>query len=140
MPRLWLPDSNIQVIGEEAQGKGIMCKMDVKMWEKSNKFCILNSQAMRKWVEEYEEAEQERIRERANFRRNCNTINQPYPNELQVLPKFPKTKWLGATILKAKCDGIMVAEEEEELALGCDWHVSKFTPFFLLMFPSKFFA
>ena len=46
MPKLWSQDVNICVTGEEPQDKGIMRKMDIRMQEKINNFCILNLQAM----------------------------------------------------------------------------------------------
>ena len=79
MPKLWSQDVNIRVTREEPQGKGIMRKMDIRMWDKINKFFILNLQAMDKWLEAYEEAKQKRLRERAIFRRSQTMRTAPYP-------------------------------------------------------------
>lgn len=79
---------------------------------------------MDKWLEAYEEAKRQRLIERANFRRNRTTRSQPYTENLQILPEFPTSRWLEATISKAKRDGITISKEEEEFTLGCDWHVS----------------
>ena len=54
IPQLWSQESNRRVIGEEPQGQGIQRKMDNNLREKINKFCILNSHVMEKWIEEYE--------------------------------------------------------------------------------------
>ena len=43
MPRLWSQETNIRVIGEQPQGKGVMKKMDNSLQKKINKFFILNS-------------------------------------------------------------------------------------------------
>ena len=139
MPKLWSQDVNIPVTGEEPQGKGIMRKMDIRMREKINKFCILNLQAMEKWLEAYEEAKRQRLRERAIFRRSQTTRMAPYPEHLQILPEFPIGRWLEATISQAKHDGITIADEEVELALGCDWHVSYVIVFILYFLKLRLF-
>ena len=133
MPKLWSQDANIRITGEEPQGKGIMRKMDIRMREKINKFCILNSQAMEKWLEAYEEAKRQRLRERGIFRRSRTTRTMPYPEHLQILPEFPTSRWLEATISQAKRDGVSIDDEEMELAKGCDWHVSSIIVVFLCL-------
>lgn len=70
MPRLWSQETNLRVIGEQPQGEGVMKKMDNSLREKINKFCILNSQSMEKWIEKYEEMKRQRVQERASFRRD----------------------------------------------------------------------
>ena len=124
MPRLWTPEIDMRVTGEEAQGKGIVRKMDSHLRDKINKFCILNSAPMEKWIASYEEAKKVRQHERAEFRRKCITRTLPYPPDLHVLPAFPTVSWLDNAIRHAKQSGEYVSKEEEELALGCDWHVS----------------
>lgn len=53
MPRLWSQEEDDRLVGEEPQGKGLVRRMDVALREKINKFCILNSYAMEKWIERY---------------------------------------------------------------------------------------
>ena len=108
MPKLWSKDTDNRVSGEEPQGKGIMRKMDNALRDKIHKFCILNSQAMEKWLQEYEMTKEERLRERACFRRIRGTRNQPYPEHLQILPDFPTSRWLDAKISQARRDGITI--------------------------------
>ena len=67
MPKLWSNDTDNRVTGFEPQGKGIMHKKDNSLRDKIHRFCILNSQAMEKWLQEYELAKEERWRERARF-------------------------------------------------------------------------
>lgn len=124
IPRLWSQESNRRVIGEEPQGQGIKRKMDNNLREKINKFCILNSHVMEKWIETYEALKRQRVQDRLSFRRNRTTRNLPYPEGMQALPDFPTVRWLEATILEAKRAGLTITEEEEELTKGCDWHVS----------------
>lgn len=124
MPRLWTPEIDMRVTGEEAQGKGIVRKMDSHLRDKINKFCILNSAPMEKWIASYEEAKKVRQHERAEFRRKRITRTLPYPPDLHVLSAFPTVSWLDNAIRHAKQSGEYVSKEEEELALGCDWHVS----------------
>ena len=80
---------------------------------------------MEKLIEKYEETKRQRVQERAGFRRDQTTQKLPYPKHLRILPEFPTGRWLEATVSKAKRDGLIITEEEEELALGCDWHVSQ---------------
>ena len=61
----------------------------------------------------------------SSFRRDQTTRKLPYPEHLRILPEFPTGRWLEATVSKAKQDGLIITEEEEEQALGCDWHVSQ---------------
>ena len=139
MPTLWSQDVNIRVTGEEPQGKVIMCKMDIRMREKINKFCILNLQAMEKWLEAYEEDKQQGLRESGIFRRSQQTTRtSPYPEHLQILLEFPTGKWIDTTISQAKHDGLTITDEEVELTLGCDWHVGYVIVFFLVFFEIMF--
>ena len=96
MPRLWYHDTDVRVVGEEPQGKGVMRKMDGILRDKVMKFCILNSEPMQKWIKRYEVTKQERLQERVRFRRNQTTRNLSYPKHLKPLPKFPTGRWLHA--------------------------------------------
>ena len=82
------------MIGEEPHGKGKVRTMDVSMHDKVNKFCILNSQVMQKWIAKYDEARKERDQVRQRFRHNRATNRLPYPPELAQLPEFPSGRWL----------------------------------------------
>ena len=126
MPRLWSQEEDDRLVGDEPQGKGLVRRMDVALREKINKFCILNSHAMEKWIERYTLAKHEREQARLSFRRSRTTRTLPYPPELVLLPDFPTNKWLEQTILQAKHNGESISDEEEELAYGCDFHVSPF--------------
>lgn len=123
MPRLWSQDEDDRMLGEEPQGKGKVRTMDVPMHEKVNKFCILNSQAMQKWIAKYDEEKKERDQARQNFRRSRATNRLAYPPELAQLPEFPSSRWLHHAIEQAKQNGEIISDEEEELAYGCDRHV-----------------
>ena len=132
IPRLWSPDTNARLLGEEPQGQGVQRRMDVSLREKVMKFCILNSEAMQKWIEKYEEEKQQRLADRTRFRRTRATRNFPYTPNLQKLPeKFPIGRWLDETISTARQNGIAISEQEEELSRGCDWHVSILTYHFI---------
>ena len=131
MPRLWTPDSDSRIEGEEAQGKGLVRKMDSQLRGKINKFCIMNSQPMERWLAAYEEAKTQRQQQRAEFRRNRNTRSLPYPPNLHALPTFPTPAWLDTRIRDARQNRELVSQDEEELALGYDWHVSALADFIL---------
>ena len=79
---------------------------------------------MEKWIERYEEAKRQHLKYCQHFRRSRGTKNQPYPSILEPLPKLPTRRWLDVAIQDAKLAGHNDTKEEEELALGCDWHVS----------------
>lgn len=123
MPRLWTQDEDDRILGEEPQGKGMVRLMDVSMRDKINKFCILNSQAMEKWIAKYDEAKKERDQARQRFRRSRATSRLPYPPELAQLAEFPSGRWLDQAIQQAKTNGEVISDEEEELSYGCDRHV-----------------
>lgn len=123
MPRLWTQEEDDRLLGEQPQGKGLMRAMDATLRGKINKFCILNSHAMEKWIERYNLLRVEREHARMSFRRSRTTRTLPYPHELALLPDFPSNKWLEQTILQAKRNGEPITDEEEELAYGCDFHV-----------------
>ena len=55
----------------------------------------------------------------------------PYPPNLHALPTFPTPAWLDTQIGEARQNGELVSQDEEELALGCDWHVSALADLFL---------
>ena len=126
--------SDARIVGEEAQGKGIVRKMDSHLRDKINKFCILNFEPMQKWIALYEEMKSNRLQERAEFRRNQATRNLPYPSHLHILPVWPTQSWLDIAIRRARQNEDYVSEEEEELVLGCDWHVRVITTCVLYTF------
>lgn len=94
MPRLWIQEEDDRLAGEEPQGKGLVTTMDVALREKINKFCILNSHAMEKWIERYNLVKPERDQACLSFRRSRTTPTLPYPIEFTLLPDFPSSKWL----------------------------------------------
>ena len=123
MPQLWSQDEDDRMIGEESQGKGKVRTMDITMRDKVNKFCILNSQVMQKWIAKYDEERKERDQACQRFRRNRATNRLPYPPELAQLPEFPSSRWLDQAVEEARRNGETISDEEQELAYGCDRHV-----------------
>ena len=101
------------------------------MREKVMRFCILNSQAMQKWIASYKEEKQQCTTNWMLFKCNCVTQKLPYPTNLQKLLDVLSQWWLDSTILKAKDSGVPISKEEDVLSKGCDWHMiqSKFMHF-----------
>ena len=131
MPQLWKLEEDDKNLEDEPQGNGQVKVLSVSMREKINKFCILNSTPMEKWLQKYEEAKVQRNEARRRFRQSRTTARLPYPPDLVQLPDFPSGKWLDDAIREAKLAGQHISEEEEELATGCDFHVSAILPKFI---------
>lgn len=60
MPKLWSQEEDERVTGVVPQGQGVQRVMDETLRQKINKFCILNSSAMEKWIERYSIFKEER--------------------------------------------------------------------------------
>lgn len=70
---------------EVAQGKGVPRKMGEVLRKKINKFCILNSNDMQKWIQRYEEARSQRTQVRMRWR--ALHMRKPFPRDHDPLPK-----------------------------------------------------
>lgn len=111
-----------RLVGEVAQGKGTIRRMDHTLRVKINQFCLLNCNEMQKWVQRYKDAKLQRSEERKHFRHRHRTL--AYPPELAMLPKDIDCEWLEKAITNAVQNGENVTIREHEFARGCDYHVN----------------
>lgn len=137
VPRLWDNKDDERVVGELPQGKGSIRRMSEPFRNKVNKFCILNSEEMQKWISRYEEAKARRTTARADFRREHR--RQPYPHDLALLPKDMTLDWLCDALRQATLNNEEVTEREWEFARGCDFHVSHVKHSIINLFPQNCF-
>ena len=124
MPLLWRSKDDDRLVSEVPQGQGIQRKMNEELREKINRFCFLNCNDAEKWQTRYDN-ERERIKNaRVAFRREHK--GESIPSDLAPLPKQMPMLWLRNAIRKAIVEGQEVSEVEQEISMGCDWHVSRF--------------
>ena len=55
---------------------------------------------------------------------NRTNMGVPYPEWLPLLPKSMSATWLRDQIRSSKASGQLISLDEQEYAIGPDWHVS----------------
>lgn len=88
-----------------------MRTMVISMYEKGNKFCILNSEVMKKWIAKYDKERKKRDPDCQIFRQNHATNRLPHPLELSQVPEFPSGgRWLDQAVEEARRNGETISD------------------------------
>lgn len=115
MPRLWSNEEDARMESNVPQGKGRACIMKQSMMNKVNAFCIISLAIMKKWVDRYTLAKQNRVVERESFmkehRRGRQARKVSFPPTLSLLPKNPTNEWIYNEMIKAENEGEEITRE-----------------------------
>lgn len=122
---LWSTLDDDRVVSDVPQGKGVVKRFSEDLRTKVSNYCMMNSEGMQKWYDMYESVRQEQIDAREEWK-EANQSNR-YPEWLPLLPKSMSLSWLRARMETAKAAGEIISLDEQEYAIGPDWHVSPCT-------------
>lgn len=119
---LWRTIDDERISGIVMVGPGVEKSMTEDLEAKINRFCMLHSPVMEKWITAYEVAKEDRLRARLEWRRGTRHLHR-YPEGLEPLPTFMSLRWLHRALEDAKQQGEQVTEEEWEYSRGCSTKV-----------------